>query len=161
VPSAEFSRSSSLRQGLSGPGLPPPPAAASAADPAYLAYLRGIGVEEAELQNVLGTRVGALVRGLGRKLPYYADQRERAIEGAGQAAESRGLYRSGARMKAQTRAGIDVDRDRMDFESDTRDRIAELYSNNALDVARKRRELAEQGINSAQTVQINNAQAGL
>jgi hypothetical protein len=40
----------------------------------------------------------------------------------------------------------------MDFEAETRDRIAELYSTNAMDVARRRRELAERGIDSAQTV---------
>lgn len=113
------------------------------------------------MQNVLGTRVGALVRGLNRQLPAYADRRERAIEGAGLAAEDRGMFRSGARMRDQVRAGIDVDRDRMNYEAETRDRIAELYSTNALDVARKRRELAERGIDGAQNVQIANANAGI
>lgn len=142
-------------------GAPAPAANSAAADPAYLAYLRGAGVEEAEIQNVLGTRVGALVRQLGRELPAYADKRERAIEGAGIAAEGRGFFRSGARMTQQNRAGMDVDRERMNFEASIRDQIAELYGTSALDIARLRRDLAEQGITGAQNVTLANAEAGI
>ena len=155
----------------SGPGLPPaspPPAAAAvkpmqsaSADPAYLAYLRGAGVEEGALNNVLGTRVSALVRQLGRELPAYADKRERAVEGAGNAAESRGFYRSGQRMTDQFRAGNDVDRERNNFEAGIRDQIAEMYGVNALDIARIRQGLAEQGITGAQNVTLANANAGI
>lgn len=177
MPSATFSGSNpSFSQGpqasssaTSGPGLPLKSAAASAApaaqsaaaDPSYLAYLRGAGIEESELNNVLGTRVGALTRSIGRELPAYADKRAEAIESAGNAAESRGFYRSGQRMTDQFRAGRDVDRERMNFEATTRDQIAELYSTNALDVARIRRELIEKGITGAQDVAIANAQAGI
>ena len=140
---------------------PAPAANSASADPAYLAYLRGAGVEEAELQNVLGTRVGALTRQLGRELPAYADKRERAVEGAGNAAESRGFFRSGARMQDQARAGIDVDRERMNFEASIRDEIADLYGTGALDIARLRRDLAEQGITGAQNVTLANAAAGI
>ena len=142
-------------------GAPAPPAQSAAADPAYLAYLRGAGVEESEIQNILGTRVGALVRQLGRELPAYADKRDRAVEGAGMAAESRGLFRSGARMTQQNRAGMDVDRERMNFEASIRDQIAELYGTSALDIARLRRDLAEQGITGAQNVTLANAAAGI
>lgn len=162
----------------SGPGLPlnraarsaapaattnsvAPAAQSAAADPAYLAYLRGAGVEEAELNNVLGTRVGALTRSIGRALPAYADKRAEAIEGAGNAAESRGFFRSGQRMTNQFRAGRDVDRERMNFEAETRDKMADLYGTNALDIARIRREMIERGITGAQDVAITNAEAGI
>jgi len=153
-----------------GPGLPPAasaaaaaqqPAASASADPAYLAYLRGAGVEESALNNVLGTRVSSLVRQLGRELPAYADKRERAVEGAGNAAESRGFFRSGQRMTDQFRAGYDVDRERNNFEAGIRDQIAELYGVNALDIARIRQGLTEEGINGAQQVTLNNAQGGI
>lgn len=133
----------------------------ASADPAYLAYLRGAGVEEGALNNVLGTRVSALVRQLGRELPAYADKRERAVEGAGSAAESRGFFRSGQRMTDQARAGYDVDRERNNFESGIRDQIAEMYGVNALDIARIRQGLAEQGITGAQNVTLANANAGI
>ena len=133
----------------------------ASADPAYLAYLRGAGVEEGALNNVLGTRVSALVRQLGRELPAYADKRERAVEGAGNASESRGFFRSGQRMTDQARAGYDVDRERNNFESGIRDQIAEMYGVNALDIARIRQGLAEQGITGAQNVTLANANAGI
>ncbi len=133
----------------------------ASADPAYLAYCRGAGVEEGTLNNVLGTRVSALVRQLGRELPAYADKRERAVEGAGNASESRGFFRSGQRMTDQARAGYDVDRERNNFESGIRDQIAEMYGVNALDIARIRQGLAEQGITGAQNVTLANANAGI
>lgn len=117
-------------------------------------------MDEADLNTVLGNRVGAIVRGIGRQLPAYAEQRVRAVEGAGNAAESRGMFRSGARMQDQARAGMDVDRERMNYEAEQRDKLGELYSTHAMDVARLRRELAEQGITGAQNVTLANAQAG-
>lgn len=155
--------------GASGLGLPPAPASSGAAvpassasaDPAYLAYLRGSGVEEAALQNVLGTRIGALTRQLGRELPAYADKRDQAVENAGLAAESRGFFRSGQRMTDQARAGLAVDRERNNFEANIRDQMAELYGTNAMDIARLRQQLAEQGITGAQNVTLANANAGI
>lgn len=133
----------------------------AAADPSYLAYLRGIGAEESELGNILGQRQGALVRQLGRQLPAYADQRTEAVEAAGAASEARGLYRSGARMRDQFRAGRDVDRARMDFEAGIRDQLGELSAMNALDIARLRRGLVEEGITGGQNVTLANAEAGI
>lgn len=156
----------------SGPGLPPPsaapappsfapPAPSASADPSYLAYLRGVGVEEAGINNVLATRVGALTRQLGRALPAYADKQTRMVENAGNAAESRGMFRSSGRMRDQYRAAADVDRERQDYEAQIRDQIAELYANNALNIARIRQGLTEQGFTGAQNVDIGNAKAGL
>ena len=101
------------------------------------------------------------MRQLGRELPAYADKRERAVEGAGNASESRGFFRSGQRMTDQARAGYDVDRERNNFESGIRDQIAEMYGVNALDIARIRQGLAEQGITGAQNVTLANANAGI
>ena len=118
-------------------------------------------MEEGELNNVMANRVSSIVRGIGRALPAYADKRAEAIEGAGRAAENRGFFRSGARMRDQFRAGRDVDRERMNFEAQARDQITDLYATNAMDIARLRRELAEQGITGAQNVTLANAEAGI
>ncbi len=64
-------------------------------------------------------------------------------------------------MTDQFRAGSDVDRERMNFEANIRDQIAELYGTNALDIARLRQGLTEQGINGAQDVTLANANAGI
>jgi len=54
-----------------------------------------------------------------------------------------------------------VDRERNNFESGIRDQIAEMYGVNALDIARIRQGLAEQGITGAQNVTLANANAGI
>ena len=133
----------------------------AAADPAYLAYLRSVGVQESELQNVAGLRVNSLVRQLGRGLPAYAEQRDTAVRQTGESFEDRGVFRSGMRQIRQADAGRAVDRDRNEFEAGIRDQISGTYATGASDIAALRRQLAEQGINSSQTVAINNAQSGI
>lgn len=64
-------------------------------------------------------------------------------------------------MRDQFRAGRDVDRERMNFEAEIMDNLSDLYSTNALDIARLRRGLAEEGITGAQNVTIANAEAGI
>ena len=133
----------------------------AAADPAYLAYLRSIGVQESELQNVAALRVNSLTRQLGRELPAYAEQRDRAVRQVGESFEDRGVYRSGMRQVRQADAGREVDRARNNFEAGIRDQISGTYATGAADIAALRRQLAEQGITSAQTVAVNNANSGI
>ena len=133
----------------------------ASADPAYLAYLRSVGVEEADLQNVAAQRVSALTRQLARGLPGYAQQKTDAIQGVGNQFEDRGIFRGGMRQVKQADAGREVDRARNEFELGIRDNIAGTYTNTALDIARLRRGLAEQNINSAQNVALANASSGI
>lgn len=133
----------------------------ASADPAYLAYLRSVGVEEADLQNVAAQRVSALTRQLARGLPGYAQQRTDAIAGVGHQFEDRGVFRSGNRQIKQADAAREIDRSRNEFEVGLRDQIAGTYLNTAADIARLRRGLAEQNINSAQNVALANANSGI
>jgi hypothetical protein len=130
-------------------------------DPTYQAYLRGMGVDQSEIQNILGTRVGALTRQLGRTLPAYADQKQQALKETGQGYESRGFYRSGNRMDEQARVGREQDRTALDFEAGIRDQIAELYGVSAMDLARLQREQTEQAMAAQQAATIAAAQAGI
>ena len=147
---------STARTGSTAPqGMP------GANDPSYLAYMRGMGVEEGNINILAGTRADALQRQLNRGLPAYAEQREQAVEGAGDAAESRGMYRSGRRMTEQARVGRESDRARMDFETGIRDQMTELFLNNAMQIATIRRDFLERGYDYATANAIANAQAGL
>lgn len=134
---------------------------AGAADPTYLAYMRQMGVEESTLNALLGHRVGALTRELGRGLPAYAEKRENAIRDTGFGFEDSGMYRSGTRLDKQAEVARGVDRERMDWEAGLRDQIGELYMLNAVDIAQLRRQLLEQGFDSTQATAIANASAGL
>jgi len=133
----------------------------ASADPAYLAYLRSVGVEDADLQNVAAQRVSALTRQLARGLPGYAQQKQDAVTSVGNEFEDRGVFRSGMRQVKQADAGRAVDTARNEFEAGLRDQIAGTYTNTAADIARLRRGLAEQNINSAQNVALANANSGI
>lgn len=130
-------------------------------DPTYLAYMREMGIDEANVNILTGHRVNSLTRQLGRALPAYADKRKEAIRGAGYAAEDRGMFASGLRMRDQTEAARDVDRERLDFEAQIRDSIGEIYMTSAMDIAQLRRQLMEQGLSAAQANAIANAEAGI
>lgn len=130
-------------------------------DPAYLAYMRQLGVDEGNIGLMTGFHADSLQRKLGRALPSYAEQRTNAIRGAGEEAEQRGMFRSGRRITNQAQAGRDVDRERMDFEAGIRDQIGELYLNAAMDVANLRRQFLEQGYDAATANALANANAGL
>ena len=133
----------------------------ASADPAYLAYLRSVGVEESALQNVANQRVSALTRQMARQLPVYAQQRQDAVQGVGNAYEDRGMFRGGQRITDQAKAGREVDRQQLEYTTGVQDQLGGIYLSTAADIAARRRALAEQGINSAQTVALNNANSGI
>jgi len=133
----------------------------AAADPVYLNYLRSMGVEESAIQNVANQRVSSLTRQMARQLPVYAQNRQDAVQNVGNSWEDRGMYRSGQRIVKQADAGREVDRQRDEYLANTNDQIAGTYLTTAADIARLRRGLAEQGITSAQTVAMNNANSGI
>lgn len=164
------------RQAQPSPAAAPPPAGTpayqagqstapvaipGANDPAYLAYMRQMGVDEANVNALTGWRVNSLTRQLGRALPAYAERREHAIRDTGIEHEGRGMYRSGARISGQAEAARAVDRQRMDYEAGIRDEIGELYLRTAMDVAEIRRNLVEQGLDYAAADVIARAEAGL
>lgn len=142
-------------------GSTAPVAVPGANDPAYLAYMRQMGVEEADINTLTGFRVGALTRQLGRALPAYAERRETAVRDTGRAYEDRGMYSSGARHDAQAEAGRAIDRERLDFEAGIRDEIGEMYLTTAMDIASLRRQLMERGLDYAAADVIARAEAGL
>jgi hypothetical protein len=142
-------------QNTAAPGIP------GANDPSYLAYMRQMGVDEANLNILTGHRVNSLTRQLGRALPVYAEKKEVAMRDTGSSFEDRGMFRSGGRMVAQADVGRAVDRERLDYEAGIRDQIMELYLTNGMDVAAIRRDLMEQGLSAAAANAIINAEAGL
>jgi hypothetical protein len=130
-------------------------------DPAFLAYLRQFGVDEAMVNLMAGHNISSLERELGRALPAFAEQRADAIEGVGSNFEGRGFFRSGSRITGQADAGRKVDREREDFQAKIYDAIRSELLAAASEIASLRRELMERGFDAAMADAIARAQAGL
>lgn len=133
----------------------------AATDPAYLAFLRQMGVDESQINSTAAYRVGALNRQIDRQAPQWDQQSKLAGEGVDNDYESRGMLNSGKRFIKRAEATTDVDRQRLDWEAGIRDQIGEQYITSAQDIADLRRQAAEQAIAAAQATAIANANAGI
>lgn len=128
-------------------------------DPAFLAYLRGAGVDESDVLGEAMWRVGAIQRARGRKLPRYDDELERGQERIGHEFEDRGFLQSGARVVAQQRQANDVARDRADFIAEGDEQIADAYRRGAMGVAGIRRKTMEEELTARHNVGLAGAEA--
>lgn len=71
------------------------------AQSSYLAYLRAIGLEEGAARGVAAQQTSAIQRQVSAALPEINRQGLMRRERIGQGAETRGVFRSGARLKNQ------------------------------------------------------------
>lgn len=70
-------------------------------DPAYAAYLRGVGMRSAEIADEISLRQDLFTEDTRRRSDAYARAQEQAIEGIQTGFEQRGLFRSGSRMRSE------------------------------------------------------------
>lgn len=75
--------------------VPAPSNAPLATDPTYLAFMRALGAEQADVQSAGDLGVSNLQRELARRIPEIIMQGEEARRNISGGMESRGLFRSG------------------------------------------------------------------
>lgn len=115
-----------------------------AEDPAFLAYLRTIGVDEGELGAEVNYRTAQLAGRYRRKLPEFRDAANEGAEKIGLDFEDRGFSGSGARLVAQARQRRDVARDALEYEAGIREQMSDLQFDAARSIAKGRRGLADE-----------------
>jgi hypothetical protein len=128
--------------------------------PAYLAYLRTLGVEDATDQANTQTSVDAAQRRQAMLAPRIAQSGEYAREGISGGYESRGLFRSGQHEVGLARQRQAEGQQLGDLTSATTDQVTALKAALAAQMAARRRAMAEQGLNAANalyTAQGNDA----
>lgn len=130
-------------------------------DPQFLGFLRGAGIDEANLRAEVARRVGALQREAQNALPDYANQQRDAMENISGDALSRGVFRGGRRLVLQQRATDDIARRRGTMLADNAAQQGDLQSSLAEQVANIRRQTAEQAVNSRQGLALDAAKLGL
>lgn len=125
------------------PSPTPQPAVSLATDPAYLAFLRALGVEDSEDAASTQTGVDRINRTLAARLPEVTEAGDYAREGISGSFESRGLFRSGSHEVALARQRAAEGRTISDLESTTADSTADLTTALARRRAERERRKAE------------------
>lgn len=116
-------------------------------NPAYSAFLRATGAEEADAQASTQQRIDQLGRDLARQLPLITEQGGRTRQQISGGFESRGLFRSG---EHETKLGLqraDEAREVSMLQGVTGDQIGQLQAELARrrsDIQRRRAEAALQ-----------------
>ena len=131
-----------------GPDAPvvPKPSVSLAEDPAYQAFLRALGVEDAEDAADTTARTDALNRQLALRLPEVTEAGEDSRTAISGAHEARGLYRSGSREVALARQRAEEGRAVAGLESSAADQTAQYVRDLARRRAERARRTAEAGL---------------
>jgi hypothetical protein len=112
-------------------------------DAAYMAFLRQMGAEEANIKNEIQARVETSQRAVNRAAAGYSQQKKEATRNTALGYEDRGFTGGGIAAKAVDEAGAKVDYDRQQYESGETDAIQEANRKAQVqlsDLARQRTE---------------------
>lgn len=92
-------------------------------DPAYQAFLRSMGVQQANIKNEIIARTEAVQRAINRNAAGYEVQKKDKQRSIGLGFEDRGLGNSGAQYRQQSEAAAAVDYDRQQSEASQHDAL--------------------------------------
>lgn len=121
-----------------------------------MAYQRSLGVEESDARGAVAQRISALQRALNLRLAGYGPSQQQDMEKADDDYEGRGLFRSGSRLKEDQNIANDYEGKKLGDISSTYDQIAAQQSDLASQIAKMRRDAAEQGLTSATNMTLAN-----
>lgn len=121
-------------------------------DPAYLAFLRSIGIEKAELNQSAEDRIGVINREITRRLSDILRGGEYAREGISGNYESRGVYRSGKHEQSLARQRADEGAQAASLQGAGADQVFLIRQELARRLAAAERQGAEAGLSAAGNV---------
>lgn len=114
-------------------------------DPTTSAFLRTMGVQEANIYAESRARTNIAQRGYARTIPIFAERSRAAQQGVKDDAETRGVYSSGATAigVARARAGVQAE------QSEARAQASDTGISYGLDAARRVAELRQRGLEAS------------
>lgn len=138
------SQATKNRTGSDLPGGPSRTAADLNKDAQYRAFLRQMAFDETQIQSGLDRARTSALNKIATQAPLYDQQRAQSGRAVNDSFESRGMFRSGARLdeRAQRRDAIDLSQ--RQFEQSQRTSIQDAEYSAANDLARLRRQRMEQ-----------------
>jgi hypothetical protein len=122
-----------------------------------MAYMRGQGVDESDARGAVAQRISTLQRALNLRLAGYGPEEQQAEQKTSNDYEGRGLFRSGQRLQDEQNTANDYERQKLGDISSTNDQIAQSQSDLAAQIAKMKREGAEQGLTSGYNMTLDNA----
>jgi hypothetical protein len=117
--------------------------------PAWLAFRRALGIEDATDAATAQSQIDALHRRAGLTRGDLLDQGVKARQGIADSLESRGLFRSGERLKAQADQQAGEGRQLSDVEASLAEGVSALAAQAAQRQAERQRSAAEKGLDVA------------
>lgn len=112
-----------VQAALNQRGMGNAPANPAMEDPSYQAFLRAMGVQQANIKNEILSRTEAVLRAINRNAAGYEVQKKDKQRNIGLGFEDRGLGNSGAQYKQQSEAAAAVDYDRQQSEASQTDAL--------------------------------------
>lgn len=114
------------------------------ADKTYSAFLRNMQFNESQIQSSLQAAQEAAQRRIKAQAPLYDQQRRQSALSTNRNFEARGMYRSGGRLDKLAKDDKSLDYTQRKFESGINDASAEAERQAIADIAKLRRDRAEQ-----------------
>jgi len=121
-----------------------------AGDPQYNAFLRSVGFNESEIESSLQSIKDAYQRDITRKTPIFEDQRMQAEKASNRDFESRGLFRSGARIQDIGDKKKQVGLNEEQYQAGIQEDILSAERDAAAKVAALRRQTGEQQLSASE-----------
>lgn len=137
-----------IRGARLGPAAGPSVVAPLMADQDYGAFLRKMQFDESSIQSSLQAAQEAARRRIAGQAGQYDTQRIQAERGVNNSFESRGMSRSGGRLKQQSETRTAIDLGQRQFEDQVYEGSAAAEREAATRIADMRRERAEQELNA-------------
>ena len=120
------------------------PTAALMADQSYSAFLRKMQFNESQIQSSLQAAQEAAARRIQGQAGMYDKQREQSQRNVDQNFESRGMFRSGGRLKTAAEGRTAIDYQQTQFETGVQEEKARMEREAASSIADLRRQRAEE-----------------
>lgn len=126
-----------------------------AEDPAYLAYQRALGVEDATDETATNSQADTLRRAVGDQLAQLTTNGDRARQSIDGNFEARGVYRSGAHEQRLGEQRQDEGTQASAIQSQLASQVGDLTQQLAQRKAARQRTLADQGLNTASNLYVS------
>jgi hypothetical protein len=121
-------------------------------DPAYLAFLRGAGFNQSQIQAQTAKQKAGLQAQLEAQKPYWAQQIQTGVRNALDNAANRGTTRGSNRIENQNQATTAVNQAQASYETNVANQQAGLDASSATQLAQLQQQQAEQTLQAQNNV---------
>lgn len=126
-------------------------------DPSYLAFLRGAGFSQSQIQAQTAQQNAGLQAQINAQKPYWAQQIQTGVRSALDNAAGRGVAEGSNRIQDQNSATSAVNKAQADYETGIANQIAGNNTSEAGQLAQLQQQQADQALTAQQNVYNSNA----